>query len=178
MRVSAIKQMGAMVLAGLVLAATGAGAAEGFSQAEAYTGHAGKPMHGAAAIESRLERLKQDLKLTADQEPAWREFADQVTQAASKTRNALEQLRTLPEQNAPERMHRAAQLMRERAEQMAATAQAADRLYADLTPEQKALFDRHFARMTGKYPKHHRPSLQRDGDGAGSAAPTPSGGKS
>jgi protein CpxP len=85
-------------------------------------------------------RLKGDLKLTAPQEPLWQAYADKVKAEAGKGMQAMRQNmqgdKSVP---APERMAQMQTMMKERLAAMESVHESFNRLYAALTPEQKAV---------------------------------------
>jgi Spy/CpxP family protein refolding chaperone len=104
------------------------------------------PGAGAGPVanqEARLAFLKQELKITADQETAWNAYAAQAKAHAA----TMETFRAQPPvtaQSADERIAQRAEIARLRAEQVKAQSAAVKDLYAVLTPEQKAVADQHF----------------------------------
>jgi protein CpxP len=115
----------------------------------------------AAAAEKHLGHFKNELKITPQQEPLWQAFADKVKQNAGSGIKAKQELDApLP---APERMARHQALLKERLAAMEASTDAFKRLYDTLSPEQKAIADRHAAHMDhfgppgpdGKRGEHH-----------------------
>jgi periplasmic protein CpxP/Spy len=124
--------------------------------APADTGCAGGPAgmagHGrgdmGAMAQQRLTQLKADLKLTTAQDIAWQSFASQMTQRIA-TRQAAHQTHTPPTGTAPERMGQHIEMMKQRLADMSADQAALQDLYSVLSTEQRAVVDRHFARMGG-----------------------------
>jgi hypothetical protein len=108
-----------------------------------------------AQDEARLARLKADLQLTSEQEGDWGTL-DKALRDISKRRadrlvavsDKQEDSRTPP--TPIERMRRAADSMRERADDLKSTADAAEPLYGKLNDQQKrsliAYLDRSFDR--------------------------------
>lgn len=113
----------------------------------------GGMMEPGARAEQRLTRLKGDLKLTASQEPLWQAYADKVKAEAGKGMQAMRQNmqgdKPVP---APERMAQMQTMMKERLAAMESVHESFNRLYAALTPEQKATADKSFG-MAGRYPQ-------------------------
>lgn len=113
----------------------------------------GGMMEPGARAEQRLTRLKGDLKLTAPQEPLWQAYADKVKAEAGKGMQAMRQNmqgdKPVP---APERMAQMQTMMKERLAAMESVHESFNRLYAALTPEQKATADKSFG-MAGRYPQ-------------------------
>ena len=120
-------------------------------------------MDPATGAERHLAHFKDELKLTAQQEPLWQAFADKVKQNAGSGMKAMHDLdAALP---APERMARMNAVMKERLAAMESSTDAFKRLYDALTPEQKKIADHHAAHMgrMGRpgpdgYPGEHHPS--------------------
>ncbi len=108
----------------------------------------------AAAAAARLDKLKGELKITAEQETAWQAFAGKAKQqvenmqsmrgklqppAASATASA-----TPATLSAPERMDKGIEFMKQRLSNMEAMNASLKDLYAALTPEQRVIADKHF----------------------------------
>jgi Spy/CpxP family protein refolding chaperone len=146
----------------IIVAAVGAGLslalAAGFGNAHPYgygpgSGMGGGPGYGmgfgrgpgygdpAAAVEGRLAYLKAELKITKAQEGAWKKYSDE----ARKQAESMQAFRTAMwgSANAADRAELHNKLMKSRVEQSEKTTAAFKQLYAALTPEQKALADRH-----------------------------------
>jgi Spy/CpxP family protein refolding chaperone len=94
---------------------------------------------------SHLTELSAKLNLTADQQPAWKTFSDQVKNQARNMATMRDQMRdnaqSMPN-NAPERMAKMADWMKVRAQNMAEMAGAVKTFYAVLSPQQKTDFDK------------------------------------
>lgn len=115
------------------------------------------PMRGGdigLLAQKRLDRLKTELKITAEQEPAWQAFAAKATEQAKAMQATHQQhLQQMDKQaaagvvNAPERMAQHLGEMKQHLATMEAMQVTLKDLYAALTPEQRATADRHFARM-------------------------------
>lgn len=126
----------------------------------------GGMMDPGARTEQRLTRLKSELKLTAQQEPLWQAFADQSKAAAAKGLQAMrERMNDTKPVSAPERMAQMQGAMKERVAAMESVNESFNRLYAGLTPEQKAAADKHFSNAG-----RHRHGPGRGGPGAPAAA--------
>lgn len=96
----------------------------------------------AARAEAHLVILKSRLKITADQEGAWKKFAD----ATKSQAGALHPARVKAQEGAavptaPERMAQHAAQMQQRGAAMASMAKSLGELYGSLTKEQKAIID-------------------------------------
>ncbi len=116
------------------------------------------PMDGAQferRAEARLARLHDDLKLNADQEPAWKTFADK-TKPEPRRAPDWESLSKL---STPDRMEKMLALMRDGVNKMGARVAAVREFYSKLTPDQQKTFD------TEYMPRHHRhpEMMRRDG---------------
>jgi len=128
----------------------------------------GGMMDPGARVEQRLTRLKSELKLTAEQEPLWQAFADKSKAEAAKGAQAMrERIKDDKQISAPERMAQMQGIMKERVAAMESVGESFNRLYAALTPEQKAAADKQFS-AAGRH--QHGPG--RGGPrGAGQGAP-------
>jgi Spy/CpxP family protein refolding chaperone len=102
----------------------------------------GGPMFGdpSARAEQHLTYLKGQLNINAAQESPWQAFADAVKQQA-QTMVAMRASMQSPVGTATERMDQRIAFMKLGLDNMQAVDSAAKRLYAVLTPEQKAVFD-------------------------------------
>ena len=100
-----------------------------------------------ATVDRRLARLKEELKITSDQEPAWRAYVEKTRSNVKDMRDQMQAAMKDPAQTAPERFDRHIELMKKRLVNFENMDDALKSLYAALTPEQKAIADRHFARM-------------------------------
>jgi len=97
----------------------------------------------AAFIEKRQAELHQQLKLSAEQEPAWKTFSEKMQAALPQERPNREEMRKL---STPERMDKMLALMKGHEQQLETRAAALKAFYAVLTPEQRKLFDEQAAR--------------------------------
>ncbi len=101
-----------------------------------------------ARAQKHLGELKAKLALTADQQPAWQAFANQVNAQAQTmaTMRAKMQADTdsMPK-TAPEQMARMADRMKEGAQNMAKMAVAVKTFYDTLKPDQQAALDKFHA---------------------------------
>jgi len=128
----------------------------------------GGMMDPGARVEQRLARLKSELKLTAEQEPLWVAFADKSKAEAGKGLQAMrERMQDSKPVSAPERMAQMQGIMKERVAAMESVSESFNRLYAALTPEQKAAADKHFS-AAGRH--QHGPGPRGEGQGAPGAA--------
>lgn len=99
-------------------------------------GHGGMTGDHAARAGEHLTALKTELKLTAKQEPAWQAFEKAVrTQAEGMAKGHPTA--------GPDGMEARVAFMEQRLAGMKTVLKARKDLYATLTPEQKAVLDRH-----------------------------------
>ena len=112
---------------------------------DACPAHAGWQRHDpekmAKFFEKRLGDLHGKLKLTDQQEPAWKNFTDKIKPAPKADRPDFAALSKLP---TPERLDRLQALSKEHQEHQAAHIAAVKEFYAQLTPEQQKTFDANF----------------------------------
>jgi len=93
--------------------------------------------------EARLSFLKNELKITADQEAAWDAYAKQVKTRA-ETMQAFHAQGPIAAESAAERIEQHAARMKLRADQEQAMSLAVKDLFAVLTPEQKTVANQYF----------------------------------
>lgn len=116
-------------------------------------------------VEARLARIKDALKITAEQEAQWTAFAD-VSRRHAKA--ADERVKALREQhaqgaqrerpNAVERLERRQQMLATQSQRLTEVIAAAKPLYAALSPEQKRIADELMASRPGRGgSRHHGP---------------------
>lgn len=116
----------------------------------------GGMMDPSARVEQRLTRLKDELKLTDKQQPLWQAFAEKSKAEAIKGSESMRQrMSSEKPMTAPEHFAQMQAGMKERLAGMEAVSESFNRLYAALSPEQKAAADRHFSR-TGPRPDSGR----------------------
>ena len=123
--------------------------------------------------EQRLTRFKSELKLTAEQEPLWQAFAEKSKAEAGKGFQAWrERMNDTKPVSAPERMAQLQDIMKQRVAALESVSESFNRLYAALTPEQKAAADRHFSNAGRHQHGPGRGAPRREGQGApGTAEP-------
>ncbi len=121
----------------------------------------GGPMQGGAMepgarAEQHLSRLKEQLKLSSQQEPLWQAFAEKSRAEAEKGYKAMRD-RASPDKSipAPERMAQMQAAMKDRLASMETVNESFKRLYAALSPEQKAAADKQFSAMGAPGHKGH-----------------------
>jgi hypothetical protein len=118
-------------------------------------GHGGHAGHGdmAAMADKRLAEFKTELKISAQQEPAWQAFASQAAEQAKAMQARHQQAMQAHEQAgaaklpAPERMAQHLDQMKQHLASMEGMQGAVKNLYAALSPEQRTVADKHFEHM-------------------------------
>lgn len=106
----------------------------------------GGMMDPGARVEQRLTRLKGDIKPTAQQEPLWQAFAEKSKAEAGKGMQAMRKgMQGDKPLTAPERLAQMQTMMKDRVTAMESVNESFNRLYAALTPDQKAAADKHFS---------------------------------
>jgi hypothetical protein len=145
---------------GLALLATGAAHAQmgssmsseghGMHMQEQANNHknSGERMHKRQ--QHRMEKLKQSLKLGADQAASWTAFesAMQMPAMAHPDHKAMANMAT------PERLDAMNKMKTERDAQMQKRQDATRTFYASLNPEQKKIFDSETARAMHQHDRH------------------------
>jgi hypothetical protein len=125
---------------------------EGMGPGMMHGGHWRGGDMGAVA-EKRLAQFKTELKITAQQEPAWQAFASKATEQAKAMQAQHQQLMQEHDKAgatsvpAPERMAQHLDQMKQHLANMESMQASVKNLYAALTPEQRSLADKHFDRM-------------------------------
>lgn len=152
------------IVAGLIVAATlsGAAIAQGGRGCDGMGPMGMGPMVGqgsqmgrqvsmkfdpAVRVERHLGMLKEQLKLSSEQEPLWLAFAEKAKGEAGKGMRAMREQAADEKLTAPERMAKMQAVMQERLTAMSGVHESFNRLYAALTPEQKTVADQHANRM-------------------------------
>ena len=110
-----------------------------------HAGRGGMWSNPAAAVEGHLAALKVELKITPDQESAWKTFTDKARQQAdTMIARRVQMFSQAPAvtQSAPERLAQRTEFAKQALASMEAMTAAVKDIYAVLTPEQKALADR------------------------------------
>jgi len=97
-------------------------------------------------MQQHQKRLHDALKLTPDQEGAWKKFTESMVPPPRPEKGEPEDWAKL---TAPERAERMLELGKKRQERMADHLAALKTFYAVLTPEQKKIFDEHHAGPRG-----------------------------
>ena len=98
-------------------------------------------------VEKRLASFKEELKITSDQEQVWATYAEKTRSNVKDIRDRMDEAMHDKPQTAPERFDRHIELMKQRLASFEKMDDALKQLYTALTPEQKAIADRHFAKM-------------------------------
>lgn len=141
----------------LLTLALGAGLAQAQMDRTAMgAGHGHDPAHMQARIERHAADLKERLKITAAQEPAWTAFVTAMKPPAAMGRPQAGELEKL---STPERLDRMKALRQQHQTAADRREEATRALYAALSPEQKKVFDERTAR-------HHRAGGMRPHEGA------------
>lgn len=138
------------------------GMGPGMGPAMMRGGHGRGDGDAAAFAEKRLAALKTELKITAQQEAAWQAFAGKAAEQAKAMQAQRQQM--LQERDkaaatpvpAPERMAQHLDQMKQHLANMESMQGAVKSLYAVLTPEQRALADKHFDHQHRGGPMGHR----------------------
>lgn len=107
---------------------------------------AGKNFDPAQRAERHLGQFKSELKVTAEQESLWQAFAEKAKGQMGKGMQAMHGAAD-EKLSAPERMAKRQAQMEEHLAAMKGVHESFGRLYAALSPEQKAVADQHMARM-------------------------------
>lgn len=129
---------------------------------------AGPQQDRANMLERKKERmaqqegaLREKLKLTAAQEGAWRAYVETMQSRWAPTRPEHPDLAKL---TAPERMEWMLSRLKEHEQRMQQRLSATKDLYAQLTPEQRRMFDTETASRWGQHRgAHHEKGLDKDG---------------
>ena len=100
-----------------------------------------------AKVEKHLAIFKEELKITSDQEQAWRVYVEKTKNNIKDIRDRLKEAQNNKPETAPERFDHHIELLRARLASFENMDEALKHLYAELTPEQKAIADQHFAKM-------------------------------
>ena len=96
-------------------------------------------------LEATVEELRQDLKLTAEQEPIWQSYVDKVRALAGDV--TRERSRRPAPGSVPQQIDRVVDAARNRLTALEEVADSAKALYAKLTPEQQPAADPRLANL-------------------------------
>jgi len=131
-----------MILAGAAIIAMSAGAYARGGEDCGYGGHGGMMGWDSAKMEKyheqHLAKLHDKLKLTAQQEPAWKKFTANNPMADKAARPDPAEMQKL---NAPQRLEKGLEHMKTMETRMTEHLAALKEFYATLTPEQQKTFD-------------------------------------
>jgi hypothetical protein len=106
------------------------------------------PVSVTGQVQVQLDRLGDDLRITAAQQPAWDAFATRAMRLAddvARSRFAVRSALDAPPSPAPQQFDRIADTARTRAVAIEGVAEAGRALYGTLTSEQKSIADRRLA---------------------------------
>ncbi len=92
-------------------------------------------------MQNRLDRMKYELRITKEQEPAWKEFTESASKKMTTMRDRMQQRGM--QGTVAERV----KLMRDGATNMTEMADAIEKLHKTLTPEQQKITDQISPRM-------------------------------
>jgi Spy/CpxP family protein refolding chaperone len=141
-----------MLLAGAAIIAMSAGA---YARGSEDCGHGGMMGWDSAKMEKyheqHLVKLHDQLKLTAQQEPAWKKFAANNPMADKSARPDPAEIAKL---NAPQRLEKGLEHMKATEARLTEHLAALKEFYAVLTPEQQKVFDEHTPRFGGHEGRH------------------------
>lgn len=115
--------------------------------------HGKRGEHMKQRMEQRMAELHDKLKLSSDQEGAWRTFAEKMKPGTPPARPDKAEFAKL---TAPERMERIHAMMQQREKRMGERVAATKDFYAVLTPEQQKVFNEQFSRGFRHERGHHR----------------------
>lgn len=104
--------------------------------------------HFQERMEKRQSQLHDQLKLSPEQEPAWKTFTAQAKPLQAAERPDFAAWAKL---SAPERAERALGQMKEHESRMAQHVEALKTFYGTLNAEQKKTFDQHFLSGMGEF---------------------------
>ena len=131
-----------MLLAGMAIAALSATVYARGGDDCSYGEHGGMMGRDPARMEKmheqRLATLHDKLKLTAQQEPAWKKYAAQKPMFDKTSHPDPEEMAKL---NSPQRLEKALERMRAMEGKLTDHLAALKEFYAGLTPEQQKIFD-------------------------------------
>lgn len=132
------------ILLGLISAGLGIAAVSSYAQSARCEHEGRQQTHGPADwMQQRQAKLHDTLKLKPDQEAAWTTYSAKMQALKRIGRPDRAKMASL---SAPQRMDQMLAQMKEHEAKMTDMAAATKAFYDVLTPEQKQLFDQHFAR--------------------------------
>ena len=138
-----------VIAAGLCLAGMGSANAAGTQASAASPGahsHHFAFSDPVARAQGRLDHLNKKLNLTAAQQPAWAGFSSAMLKLAQERAQGMENWNSadrskLRDMSTPDRLEGMAARMRTGAERLSRLATDTKIFYAELSPEQKTIFD-------------------------------------
>jgi periplasmic protein CpxP/Spy len=146
-----------MILAGMAIAALSASVYANGGEGCAHGDHDGmmgmNPERMEKMHEQHLATLHDKLKLTAQQDPAWKKFAS-VTPTPDKF--ARPDPAEMAKLNAPQRMEKGLEHMKAMETKMTEHLAALKEFYAVLTPEQQKIFDAQMPKFGEHGHKHQQ----------------------
>ena len=119
------------------------------------------PEQFAKRVERKQAMLRESLKLSPAQEPAWKQFTQQTRPSAPivvPTKGEMAKL------SAPDRMEQLLATMREGEQRLQVRLDATRAFYAVLTPAQQNTFDRQFSGRPHHGPRGASPWHRADGE--------------
>lgn len=117
--------------------------------------------HCGERMDQHHKKLHEALKLTPDQEAAWKKMMDTKPSMAKPDHEMHDDMAKL---TTPERAEKMLARMKKQQARMTDHVAAITSLYAELTPEQKKIFDDfHSAQHAGKHEKHGKTKHHADG---------------
>ena len=124
---------------------------------QSSTGHHKKmdPAKFQEKVAKRQADLREKLNLSAAQEPAWNAYIASVTPPARDKAQMAERAKQ-EKLNAPQRMERSLQHLKQAEAHMTKRLDALKTFYAQLTPQQQATFDEQSQRRHHKRGHHHQ----------------------
>ncbi len=115
-----------------------------------------------AGMEKHRTQLHDKLKLTPQQEPAWKAFTEATKpQHDQKKHQAKADRQAMAAMSAPARMEKMLERSKERLARMQQHLDALKSFYAVLTPEQQKIFDASHQRMHDRMKKRMRDGMQK-----------------
>jgi protein CpxP len=138
----------ACLIAGICIAGTGMANAADDAAAPAKSGtEVTRPFRHdpAATAQKRLDSLKKKLNLNASQQDAWQTYSASMLKLAQERAQDRQSRRSAyrpgNDLSTPEKLEKMAERMRKGADSLAKLAADTKTFYAQLTPEQKTIFD-------------------------------------
>jgi len=105
----------------------------------------GKHGDRSAMMQKRLEKLKAELKIQPIQENAWGAYAAKVKEQGEKMKSHHQQAQPNTPLTLPEQLDQRNAFMKQRQASMEDMTITLKALYAQLTPEQRTVMDKHFS---------------------------------